>query len=155
MTRRLAMLCAMSVAAYVPVAAAQGVPGEDSLKLTHQTLMTAITSGNPAMLQSVISRRSLGFFRDSQIIVQLSGDYGPNEAIPSVMADLGRFTMSPYDTVYRVSGATGIVCMAAALQPKKGERTQPRFLRSTWVYAYLDGAWQLLSWHSSDVPLNK
>jgi len=155
MRRRVLVLCVIAVSASVPTLVAQSVPTEDSLKLAHQTLMSAITSGNPAMLEPILHRNGVGFFRDSQMIVQLGGGYGAQEAIPSVLADLGRFTMSAYDTVYRVTATTGVVCMATTLQPKKGEKGQPRYIRSTWIYANLDGAWRLLSWHSSDIPLKK
>jgi SnoaL-like domain len=155
MVRRILLACTIAVLASGSAAVAQGVSGEERLKVTHQTLLSAITSGNPAMLESVIHRSGLGFFRESQMIVQLGGSYGPKEAIPDVLADLGRFTMAAYDTVYRVAGSTGVVGMAMNFQPKKGEKGPPRFIRSTWVYADVDGAWRLLSWHSSDIPLKK
>jgi len=155
MPRRLLVACAIAVSASASAVVAQGVSVEDRLKLTHQTLVSAITSGNPAMLEAVIHRNGVGFFRDSQMIVQLGGGYGPKEAIPDVLADLGRFTMATYDTAYRVAGSTGVVCMAMNFQPKKGEKGPPRYIRSTWVYADVDGAWRLLSWHSSDIPLKK
>ena len=155
MPRRLLVACAIAVSASASAVVAQGVSVEDRLKLTHQTSVSAITSGNPAMLEAVIHRNGVGFFRDSQTIVQLGGRYGPKEAIPDVLADLGRFTMATYDTAYRVAGSTGVVCMAMNFQPKKGEKGPPRYIRSTWVYADVDGAWRLLSWHSSDIPLKK
>jgi len=155
MPRRLLVACAIAVSASASAVVAQGVSVEDRLKLTHQTSVSAITSGNPAMLEAVIHRNGVGFFRDSQMIVQLGGRYGPKEAIPDVLADLGRFTMATYDTAYRVAGSTGVVCMAMNFQPKKGEKGPPRYIRSTWVYADVDGAWRLLSWHSSDIPLKK
>ena len=155
MVRRVLLACAIAVLASGSAAVAQGAPGEGRLKVTHQTLLAAITSGNPAMIESAIHRNGLGFHRESQMIVQLGGGYGPKEAIPDVLADLGRFTMAAYDTVYRVAGSTGVVCMAMNFQPKKGEKGSPRYIRSTWVYADVDGAWRLLSWHSSDIPLKK
>jgi hypothetical protein len=155
MLRRLFAACAVVASASATLLVAQGGSSEERLKVTHQTLVSAITSGNPAMLESVIHRNGIGFFRDSQMVVQLGGSYGAKEAIPDVLADLGRFTMAAYDTVYRVAGPTGVVCMAMNFQPKKGEKGPPRYIRSTWVYADVDGAWRLVSWHSSDVPLKK
>ena len=155
MARRLFVLCVTAVCVSVPAVMAQTTPSEDSLKLAHQTLVSAITSGNAAMLEPIINRNGVGFYRDSQMIVQLGGSYGVQEAIPAVLADLGRFTMATYDAVYRVAGTAGVVCMAANFQPKKGEKGQPRYVRSTYVYAHLDGTWRLLSWHSSDIPLKK
>jgi hypothetical protein len=155
MPRRLLAACAIVVSASAAVLTAQGAPAEERLKVTHQTLVSAITSGNPAMLESLLLRNGVGFFRDSQRIVQLGGSYGPKEAIPDVLTDLGRFTMATYDTVYRVAGTAGVVCMAMNFQPKKGEKGPPRYIRSTWMYAEVDGAWRLASWHSSDIPLKK
>ena len=156
MPRRLVVACTMiALTTTASALLAQGTSAEDRLKVTHQTLVSAITSGNPAMLEAVLHRNGVGFFRDSQMIVQLGGSYGPKEAIPDVLADVGRFTMAAYDTVYRVAGSTGVVCMAMNFQPKKGEKGTPRFIRSTWMYAEVDGAWRLLSWHSSDIPLKK
>jgi hypothetical protein len=134
---------------------AQNVSPEDRLKQTHQIMLSAITTGNPAMLDAVLHRNGVGFFRDSQMIAQLGGSYGPKEAIPNVLADLSRFTVAPYDAVYRVAGSTGVVCMAMRFQPKKGEKGSPMYIRSTWTYADVDGAWRLLSWHTSNVPLKK
>lgn len=153
MKGKLVAACLIVVSASYP--AAQGKATEDSLKLAHQTMLSAITSGNPAMMESVLHRSGVGFFRDSQAIVQLGGSYSPKEAVPDVLADLGRFTMATYDAVYRVSGSTGVVCMAAFFQPKKGEQGPQRYIRSTWTYADVDGTWRLLSWHSSDIPLKK
>jgi len=151
----MSVACALVVLAAPSVLWAQDSPPEDRLKLTHQTLLSAISTGNPALLEPVLHQRGVGFFRDSQLIVQLGGGYGPKEAIPDVLADLGRFTMATYDTVYRVAGSTGVVSMAMVFQPKKGEKGPPRYIRSTWTYADVDGMWRLLSWHSSDIPLKK
>ncbi len=149
------LLCVIVVLAFVPALVAQSGPTEDSLKLAHQTLMSAITSGNPAMLEGFLHQSGLGFFKDSQMIVQFGGGSSAKEGIPAVLADLGRFTMSNLDAVYRVAGDTGVVCMATTMQPKKGEKGPPRYLRSTWVYANLGGTWKLVSWHTSDIPLAK
>ena len=155
MRRCVLVLCVVMVFVPARTLRAQGAPTEDSLKLAHQTLMSAISSGNPAMMKPVLHRNGVGFLRDSQMIVQLGGSFGPEEAIPLVLADLGRFSSATYESVFRVVGTTGVVCVAINFQPKKGEKAPPRFVRGTWTYAYLDGAWRLLSWHSSDIPLKK
>jgi len=155
MVRRVLVLSVIAVSASVPALRAQNAPTEDSLKLAHQAVMSAITSGNPAMLEPVLHRNAIGFFRDGQMIAQVGGGYSTKDAVPAVLADLGRFSMTEYDAVYRVAATSGVVCMGTRFQPKKGEKGQPRYIRSTWVYANLDGAWRLLSWHSSDVPLKK
>ena len=149
------LACVILVAAAAKAPLAQEVTPEDRLKQTHQIMMSAITTGNPAMLDAVLHRNGIGFFRDSQMIVQLGGSYGPKEAVPSVLADLSRFTVAQFDAVYRVTGSTGVVCMAMQFQPKKGEKGPPRYIRSTWMYADVDGGWRLVAWHSSDIPLKK
>jgi hypothetical protein len=154
MLRQVWVVCVVAVLLTWSTAGAQGT-GEVGLKLTHQTLVSAISSGNPGMLEPIVHRNGLGFYRDSQTIVQLGGSYGSKEAIPDVLADLGRFTIAAYDAVYRVAGSTGVVCMAMNFQPKKGEKGPPRYVRSTWVYAEIEGNWRLISWHSSDIPLKK
>ncbi len=155
MTRRVPLISAIAVVVAAAMPTAQSAPTEDSLKLTHRTLMSAITSGNPAMLEPVLHRNGTGFYRDSQMIVQFGSGYSAKDAIPSVLEDLGRFTSTAYETVYRMVGTTGVVCMATNFLPKKGEAAQPRYVRSTWTYAFVDGAWRLLSWHTSDIPLKK
>lgn len=155
MRRSALCLSVLSTLVLATQALAQPAATEGSLKLAHQTLVTALASGNPAMVEPILWRDGIGFFRDSQLIVQLQGPYGPKEAIPAVLADLGRFTSASYETVYRVAGTTGVVCSAVNLQPKKGEKAPPRYVRGTWTYAFVDNGWRLLSWHSSDIPLKK
>ncbi len=149
------VLWVIVVATCLAGAPAQSGATVDTLKITHGTLMAAVKSGNPAMLEPILHSNALGFFRDSQMIVQFGSGYSPKDAIPAVLTDLARFTPANYDTVYRVASDTGVVCMATALQPQAGQRTQARYIRSTWIYADVGGTWKLLSWHTSDIPLAK
>ena len=106
------------------------------------------------MAQALIHPQAVGFFRTSERVVQLTTSYGPADALPAVIADLGQFIVVPHDTSYRIVGNTGIVSMANILAPaKKGERIKERSTRSTYVYTSVDGNWKLLSWHTSDTPL--
>jgi len=148
----LALVAALVAA---PLLSAQSAPTEQSLKTTHDALAAALKSGNLTMAQGLIHPQALGFYRDSQMLVQLRAGYGPADALPSVLADLGRFDIIPYDTGYRVIGNTGVVCMSTNLQAKKWEKAQDRFIRATYVYVNVNGNWKLLSWHGSDVPLKK
>jgi hypothetical protein len=141
-------------------AVAQPVSPEESLKVTHETLTTAVVQGNLAFLRALIDPRALGFFYDSQMIVQLGGSFGPAEAMTPVLADLSRFTATATDTTYRAVGDTGIACMTAnkainkGEKPKKGEPTVS-YMRLTYVYIRVGDAWKLLSWHSSETPLKR
>ena len=105
------------------------------------------------MLESVIHRNGDGLQGQPDDRAAWR-EYGPKKAIPAC-SPTWALTVAAYDTVYRVVGSTGVVCMAMNFQPKKGEKGPPRFIRSTWMYAEVDGAWRLLSWHSSDLPLKK
>lgn len=148
------ILSIMVIAASVGSGQAQGGPTEGSLKVAHEAMISSMTSGNMPVLQAMIHPQALGFFRESQFPVQIRGDYTAADAVPSVIAELGRFVAIPMtSTVYRVIGQAGIVCMASALQPKKGEKQIPRYLRGTYVYVFEDGKWKLVSWHGSDTPL--
>jgi hypothetical protein len=129
--------------------------GETALKMTHELLTNALKSGNLTTLAAVMHSRALGFYWQSQNVVQLRSEYSATDALPSVLDDLSKFATIPTDTVYRAIGDTGIVCMSATLTPKQGDKKLTRYLRSTWVYINVDGNWKLLSWHSSEVPLTK
>ncbi len=153
--RRMFALTLVAALASVPVLSAQSAVTEQSLKTAHEALMAALKSGNLAMAQGLIHPRALGFYKDSQMLVQLRSDYRAADALPAVLADLGRFAIVAYDTSYRAIGNTGVVCMATNMQANRGEKAKDRFIRSTYVYVNADGNWRLLSWHSSDIPLKK
>jgi hypothetical protein len=106
------------------------------------------------MAEPLLHPSALGFFRESRVIVQLSPEYGAKEAIPAVLADLANFSISTYE-IYRVVGNTGLVCLTNTFQAKKGKKVEDRYLRLTLVYIFTGGNWRLLSWHTSDTPLNK
>lgn len=155
MLRQVVIVALVLAVMATPPAAAQMSAPEDGLKVVHRTLLSGISSGNPALVEPLLDQLGVGFFRESQMVVQLGGSYGRREAIPAVLADLSRFNMTTYETIYRVAGTTGVVCMAGRMEPRKGEKGGARYVRSTWVYTLIDGSWRLVSWHSSDVPLKK
>jgi hypothetical protein len=154
MNRAVVVLAVAVSLASTPMLSAQSGSGEASLKAAHQLLVQSVNSGNLALLGNVVHPRALGFFRDSQMLVQLGGSYTTTDVVPAVVADLSRFTTIPYDTVFRVSGDVGVVCMTAYMQTST-VRVEDRYVRTTYVYARVDGNWRLLSWHSSDIPLAK
>jgi hypothetical protein len=128
---------------------------ERSLQVTHETLVSGVKSGNVVMVQALIHPRALGFFRDSTRLVQLGGEYSAADAVPTLLADLGRFVATPTETVYRVVGTTGVVLMSTTFRAKKGEKEPDRYVRATYVYLPDGANWKLMSWHTSDVPLVK
>jgi hypothetical protein len=137
----------------VPVSArGQGASPEESLKAVHQLLERAVASGNISMVSNLVHPQALGFFRESQRLVELRSGYGPAEVLPSVLTDLSGFTSTTYETTYRVVGDVGVVAMTTTAQAKDS-RVRDRYLRSTYVYMRAQGTWRLLSWHTSDTPL--
>jgi hypothetical protein len=151
--RLLALISLFTLTLAIPMAPAQTGATEQSLRTAHETLMGALKSGNLVMVQALIHPQALGFFRDGQRLAQLGGSYGAAEALPAVLTDLGQFQVVPYEATYRVSESTGIVCLSASMQAK--EKSKSRVIRATYVYVVTGGNWKLLSWHTSDVPLQK
>jgi len=144
----------VSLALTLSLVSVSGVSGETNdaeqgVKTTHQALVAAIKSGNVTMAQAFIHPQALGFFRNSQLLVQLNAPFGPAQAISAVLADLGRFGVVPYETIYRVTENTGVVVMFTHLEGKQSQKTKNLSLRSTYVYVSVDGNWKLLSWHTS------
>jgi hypothetical protein len=153
--RNIPALALAAVLAWGPALSAQSSSGEQGIRVSHEALLAAVKSGNLTMAQALIHPQALGFYRESQMLVQLSGTYGAAEALPTVLADLGRFSIVPYDATYRVIGNTAVVCMSTNMQAGKSEKVKDRYLRSTYVYIRADGNWKLLSWHTSDTPLKQ
>jgi hypothetical protein len=131
---------------------------EDELKITHKMLGDAARTGNFDLLVPMIHPQALGFMRKSQMVVQLRSGYGVNEMLPPLIVDLSRFLVTPYETIYRVIGETGIVCMTInakpiAVDPKTKKKGEERYSRATYVYSKTDSGWKLISWHTSETPL--
>jgi len=131
---------------------------EDDLKTTHRLLVEAAKTGNVAFLESVIHPQALGFMRESQIVVDLTGGSRLREIIPSLLVDMSRFLLTPYETAFRAFGNSGIICSTSAAvpqapDPKTNKKGPARYSRATWLYARLDGRWRLVGWHTSDIPL--
>jgi hypothetical protein len=146
------ILAIMITMASIGLGHAQNSLDEQSLKTAHETVMNNIKTANLVVLQAMIHPRALGFFRESQRPAEIRSGYTAADALPSVVSDLAKFVTVPTDTVYRVVGQLGIVCMTAALESKKGEKQSSRALRGTYVYISESGNWKLVSWHGSDTP---
>jgi hypothetical protein len=148
---------AVAVALGAPAAAAaQAGPDEASLKLAHETVIKAVTSGNLAVAQGMVHPRASGFFRESQQLVQLGTGVTASDILPTLFADLGTFaSISATNTGYRAFGTFGIVNMTAFQKRKSSERGPDRFVRGTYVYLWDAGNWKLVSWHGSDTPVKK
>ena len=155
MLKRMIIALSIALLGTAPLGLAQSNPTQASLKTAHETFVNALNSGNLTVAQAMVHPNALGFFRKGQKSVELSAGYGAAQALPSVVEDLGQFNQIAYDVNYRVIGDTGIVCMASILDAKKGSKAKDRYTRSTLVYVDMNGNWRLLSWHTSDIPLNK
>jgi hypothetical protein len=137
-------------------ARAQAGPDEASLKLAHETIIKAVTSGNLIVVQGMIHPRASGFFRESQQLVQLSPTLSAATVLPTLITDLGTFaSIATTDTGYRLFGTIGIVNLTAFEKRKPSERGSDRYVRGTYVYLWEAGNWKLISWHGSDTPLKK
>jgi len=140
---------------------AQSLSPEDSLRLTHDAVAKGVREGNFALLQGLIHPQALGFFWDSQMLVEMKAGFGPTEALAPVIADLSRFTSTPSSTTYRAIGDTGVVCMTSTRvpmkgeKPNKGEKLTVRYNRLTYVYVRSGDNWKLISWHTSETPLKR
>lgn len=133
---------------------------EDELKITHKMLGEAAKTSNFDLLVPMIHPQALGFMRESQRVVQLGSGYGVREILPPLLVDLSRFLVTPYETIYRVIGETGIVCMTInakpiAVDPKTKKKGEERYSRATYVYTKTDSGWKLFAWHTSETPLRK
>jgi hypothetical protein len=149
------VLAIMIAAASTGLGHAQGNLTEQSLKTAHETLISNIKTANLVVLKAMIHPHALGFFRESHSPAEIRSNFTVDEAIPSVIAEISRFTPFVTDNIYRVVGQVGIVCMTATLQPKKGEKLPTQYLRGTYIYVSESGNWRLVSWHGSEAPLPK
>jgi hypothetical protein len=139
---------------------ARAATSEEALKLTHETIVRSLTQGNLTPLRGFVHPSALGFFYESQQLVQLSMEYTAVQAGAPIIADLTRFTSTESSSAYRVVGDTGIVAMTSVRVPNKEEKKEdPKLqvihLRLTYVYVREGEAWKLLSWHTSQTPLRK
>lgn len=99
MARRNLTTSVIALLALTPLVVEQSAASEENLKLTHQMLVSAITSGNPGMAEPVLHSNAIGFFRDSQVIVQLGSTYGAREALPAVLAETWGASRWPHTKV--------------------------------------------------------
>ena len=128
---------------------------EDDVKATHRIVGDAAKTGNFTLLGSMIHPQAIGFLRESQIPVQLGGDYGVKEFLPSFLANISRFTLTTYNTVFRVVGNTGIVCITNTAVPNDKSKDKQSYNRGTFVYVKIQDQWKLFSWNISEIPLKK
>jgi hypothetical protein len=142
----------------VASAAGQTLSPEDSLKATHETLMQAVAAANVERVAALVHPRGLGFFRASQQVAELQGS-STNLAslVQGLLKDLGEFTASQVSlsTTIRVVGDTGIVTQTSIRDSIVDKKKLVRHLRTTGVYVRSTDGWKLVSWHTSDTPLEK
>jgi hypothetical protein len=137
--------------------AGQTLSAEDSLNVTHEALMQAVTAANADRVAAMVHPRALGFFRMSQQAAELEGASSLRTVVETLLRDLGEFTASQQSrtTRLRVVGDTGIVTQTSMRETVAGRKKTVRYLRTTGVYVRSADGWRLLSWHTSDVPLEK
>ena len=120
MKHRVWILAVVILVGSAAVVRAQARMDEASLTAAHEALVVGVKTANLTMLQAMIHPRGLGFFRESQLPIQLGADFTAGNVLPAVVADLGRFMAVPTQTIYRVVGQVGVVMMTALLGGAKG-----------------------------------
>jgi ketosteroid isomerase-like protein len=150
------------LASAVVVGAAASIAGqtlspEDSLKATHETLMQAVAAANVDRVAAIVHPKGLGFFRASQQVAELQGSANFASLVQGLLKDLGEFTASQVSlsTTIRVVGDTGIVTQTSIRDSIVNKKKVERHLRTTGVYVRTTDGWKLMSWHTSDTPLEK
>ena len=128
----------------------------ESLKAVHRMLLESVKDGNVQTVKRLVHPDAVGFFRESQFVSSIAGAGGMETIVPALSADLVQFSVATYDTTFEVIGSTGLVCAREQQLPQgfQAKKEGPRFLRSTLVYGWLGGRWQLISWHTSSIPLS-
>jgi hypothetical protein len=128
----------------------------DSLKASHRLLVEAVATGNIDLFVPRIHPRALGFFKNSQLVVKLSPQKTAADMAPSLLADLSTLVSTAMQDEYRVEGDTGVVCSTFSRTPTTGmdKKKRTEYFRATYVYARHQRNWLLLSWHTSNTPLN-
>jgi len=127
----------------------------NSLKTTYTLLLQAVGQGNVGVVQNLVHPQAIGFFADSQFPVILGSKQSVSDVVGTLVTDLAKFTRVQYDAEYRVVGPTGIIAVRATEQPNPGTRARPTYVRSTFTFINVNDRWLLLSWHTSEMPLNK
>jgi hypothetical protein len=127
----------------------------DGLKSSHKLLAETVTSANVDLFVRRIDPQALGFFKNSQSVVQFSTRNTVKDMAPSLLAELSAFMSVTMQDKYRVIGDTGIVCSTFSRTPTTGQDKKKRteYNRATYVYARSQGTWLLVSWHTSNIPL--
>jgi hypothetical protein len=119
--------------------------------------MQAVTAANAERVAALVDPRALGFFRAGVQVVELQGGANLAGLIQGLLTDLGEFTTSqqPVTTTIRVVGDTGIVTQTSRREVIVKKKKVTLSLRTTGVYIRSADGWKLLSWHTSDIPLEK
>ena len=157
MTIRAWVLASAVVLGVIASAAGQTLSPEDSLKATHETLMQAVAAANVERVAALVHPKGLGFFRASQQVAEIQGSGNLASLVQGLLKDLGEFTASQQSlsTTVRVVGDTGIVTQTSLRDSIVNKKKVVRHLRTTGVYVRSADGWKLMSWHTSDTPLEK
>lgn len=147
------LLVQIPLLAILSLPAAQMISAEESLKIVHSAMATAVDSGNLDAVSAVVHPEAIGFFRDAELPVFLGPEVGIRDLLSKLLAELQGLSSVSYDTEYRVFGDTGVICDRFLMQ-KGGRATKSsRPTRATYIYSRSNGTWLLTAWHNSAVPL--
>ena len=114
-----------------------------SLVAAHETRLKALLTGDLALLQTVVG--------EDMIFVS---SFGETSTRADVIAKFNAGTMQinrmdASEISTRIYGDIGILIYKADAEMQDGDTTVQGMTRSTTVYAFRDGGWQMISQHQS------
>lgn len=116
-----------------------------SLIAAHETRLKALLAGDLAVLKTVVGE-------DMIFISPTGGITTRADVIDKVTAGTMQILrMDASDISTRIYGDIGILIYKADGMARDGEATVEGITRSTTVYAFRDGGWQMISQHQSRI----
>jgi hypothetical protein len=116
-----------------------------SLIAAHETRLRALLTGDLKMLKTVVGK-------DMVFISSAGGTTTRADVIAAYNAGTMQIMrMDASDISTRIYGDIGILIYTADGKTRHGETTVEGMTRSTTVYAFRDGGWQMISQHQSRI----
>ena len=118
---------------------------DTSLIAAHETRLKALLAGDLEMLKTVVA--------EDMVFVS---SFGGTSTRADIAAGINAGTMQilrmdTSDISTRIYGDIGILIYKADAKMQDGEMTVEGMTRSTTVYAFRDGGWQMISQHQSRI----
>ena len=111
----------------------------------HETRLKALLAGDLEMLKTIVGE-------DMVFVSSFGGTSTRADVIAKFNADaLQIMRMDASDISIRIYGDLGILIYKADAKTRDGETVVEGMTRSTTVYAFRDGGWQMISQHQSRI----